>query len=282
MTDPEPARVEQDVSAHYTTGDLLDRILSALSAAGHDPDALTPDVLKPVDEFHIGGAQATRDLLAQVGFGPGMEVLDIGCGIGGPARLVADETGATVTGIDLTPELVDTARALTDRVGLSGKASFRQGSALDMPLGAESFDGALLLHVGMNIPDKAKLMAEAARVLKPGGTFAVYDVMRTGEGDLDFPVPWSDRPGTSFLETPDTYRAAAEAAGFRVEATRDRRDFALAFFEKMRASAGSSDVPNIGIAILMAETGAAKIGNMIANIEAGRIAPVEMILMKPA
>jgi hypothetical protein len=137
------------------------------------------------------------------------------------------------------------------------------------------------MHVGMNIEDKRRLMAEAVRVLRRGGAFVVYEVMRTGEGELAYPVPWAPTPETSFVATPGEYREAARAAGFEMENERERRAFALDFFAQMRARMAESGPTPLGLHLLMGETAREKIANMIANIEAGRIAPVEMILRKP-
>lgn len=274
-------RLETEVAAHYGTKGLLDRITERLSAIGIDPSRATPDDLKPVDEFHIGGVAATRDLLAQIRITPDMHVLDIGCGIGGTPRFVASETGCTVTGLDLTPEFVETATALSSMVGLDGKTRFRTGSALQMPFEDDSFDAALLLHVGMNIPDKRRLTAEAARVLKPGAPFAFYEVMQTGPETIDYPVPWADTSDTSALAAPEDYRAAAETAGFTVLASRNRRDFALEFFANLRARMEAEGPPPLGIQLLMGDTAQVKVANMVGNIQAGRIAPVEMICRAP-
>jgi len=170
--------------------------------------------LAPVDEFHIGGRQATADLAAQVEFGAGLHLLDIGCGLGGASRYFAHERGCRVTGIDLTEEYVRVAEALARRVGLENRVSYRHGSALDLPFAPETFDGAYMLHVGMNIEDKKTAFAEVRRVLRPGGNFAIYVVMReSGEGELSFPVPWAASPEASFVEGAATYRRLLECAG---------------------------------------------------------------------
>src|SRR6266436_7431039 len=152
-------KLEQSVARHYTHGSLEPAILEALTAAGKDLDRLVPADLAPVDEFHIGGRQATADLAAQVEFGAGLHLLDIGCGLGGASRYFAHEGGCRVTGIDLTEEYVRVAEALARRVGLEVRASYRHGSVLDLPFETEKFDGAYMLHVCMNIDDNKTAFA---------------------------------------------------------------------------------------------------------------------------
>ncbi|HET8728913.1 MAG TPA: methyltransferase domain-containing protein [Alphaproteobacteria bacterium] len=269
--------VEQDVARHYARESLEEAILAGLRAMGRDPGAPTPDDLAAVDEFHIGGREATEDLAAQLDLKTGMALLDIGCGIGGAARVIAGRYGAHVTGIDLTPEFIAVATTLTARVGLADKVEHRVASALALPFADGSFDAATMLHVGMNIEDKGRLCAEVARVLRPGGRFAIYDVMRTAEGDPDFPVPWATTAATSFLDTPLAYRRALGDAGFEVVAERDRGAFALDFFRRMQARIAESGPPPLGIHILMGPEARTKIANVIAAVERGILAPREMI-----
>ena len=209
-----------------------------------------------------------------------MKLLDIGSGLGGPARQLAGY-GCHVTGVDLSGEYVAAAQALSARMGLEDSVAFRQGDAAVMDLEPASFDGATLLHVGMNIPDKAALAVAVHRALKPGGFFAVYDVMQIGAGDIDFPVPWSTTPETSFVASPAAYRAALEGAGFTVFAERERGQFARDFFAAMRARmAQSGGPPPLGLHVLMGESAGQKTANMIAMLERGVIAPVELLARK--
>lgn len=268
---------EEKIRAHYGQSGLFERIVHGLAEAGVGPGKLTADDLKSVDEFHIGGVMATKSLLDPLGFDAGTEVLDIGSGIGGPTRFMAQTYGCRVTGIDLTPEYVETARRLTEAVGLT--ADFIAGSALDLPFGAESFDAATLIHVGMNLPDKPKLFAEVARVLRPGGIFAVYDVMRHGEHPA-FPLPWAETEAASFLAAPDDYRAAARAAGLTETHSAGRGDVARAFFAEMQARLAQSGPPPVGLPLLMGETAPQKAANMAAAVGSGDIEPVEMIFRK--
>ncbi len=209
-----------DLIGHYGGQGLLAAIEGALAEMGRDPDTITVQDLGPVDEFHVGGRPASLHLLDHLDLDPSANVLDIGCGLGGTARLLASGPAASVVGIDLTEAYVETGRALNERVGLGDRIELLVGSALELEFSA-TFDAAVMLHVGMNIGDKRQLFAEAARVLRPGGRFAVYDLMRVGAGDVEFPVPWSSEPATSHLASPQDYQAAAVEAGFEVEVARD-------------------------------------------------------------
>jgi ubiquinone/menaquinone biosynthesis C-methylase UbiE len=267
-----------DVSRHYTHGGLIEAIRAGVIRLGKTPESLTIDDLAPIDEFHIGGRKASEEFLDQLGITAAMHVLDIGCGLGGSARYVASRFGARVTGVDLTPEYVEVGNILCRWVRLDRRVSLQQGSALDLPFASGTFDGAYMLHVGMNIADKAKLASEVFRALKPGAVFGIYDVMRTGPGELAFPVPWAETPDLSALAEPEQYRQALEQAGFEVEAQRNRRDFALRFFADLAAKASAAGgPPPLGLHILMGRTTPGKVQNMNSNISDGRIAPMEMI-----
>lgn len=270
--------VQDDVAGHYTHGALAEAIRSALVAAGRDPELLTPEDLAPVDELHTGGREATAALFAQLHAGPGQHWLDIGSGLGGPARHIAAAFGCRVSGLDLTPELVAVATDLTRRCGLAALVDCREGSALAMPFADATFDGACLLHVGMNIADKPTLFAEAHRVLRPGGTLAIYDLMRVADGTLAFPLPWAGGPETSFVATVEFYRAALLEAGFAPVAERDRTEFGLAFFRDAAAAVAAHGRPPLGLHVLMgAETGQ-RVANVVAAIRQGLLAPMEMIV----
>ena len=207
--------VEREVARHYTQTELTRSVLAALRQAGKDPEALATGDLSGVDEFHSGWRPLTLALASELAPPPGTRLLDVGAGIGGPARHFAEAYGCDVTGIDLTPAFVELATELTARTGLADRVRFVTGSALAMPFPDDAFDLATMFHVGMNIADKAALFAEVARVLRPGGRFVVYDLMRTGDAPLPWPMPWADDASTSFVETPARYRELLEAAGFR-------------------------------------------------------------------
>jgi SAM-dependent methyltransferase len=268
---------EQAVASHYTQGDFEERLLAMLAATGKDPAHLTAEDLAPIEEFHIGGREATAELAAQMQLRPGMHLLDVGSGIGGPARYFARAQGCTVTGIDLTDEFVSIATHLSEHVGLADRVTFRQGSALAMPFEPASIDGATMLHVGLNIPDKSALFAEVRRVLRPGALFAVYDIMRLADGELAFPLPWSTVPETSFVAPLDTYRDGLRAAGFAIVAERSRSQFAIEFFRAMRARAAQAGPSQPNLQSLMGADAALKSKNLSGCLERGLLAPAEII-----
>lgn len=270
-------RIEDKVASHYAKGGLENSILDALRESGTDVDKLVPSDLAAIDEFHLGWRAATIELAVDLDLKPGMELLDVGAGIGGPARYFAEAQGCRVTGIDLTAEFVDVANALTRRCGLAARASFVQGSALNMPFAEASFDAATLIHVGMNIEDKAGLMAEIRRVLQPGRRLGIYDVMRMGKGDLPYPMPWAATAETSFVAAPAEYRRLLGACGFEVEAEHDRSATVLAMAARMRADAALHGRPALGLHVIMGEAAKPRLANVMAALEAGLIAPVEII-----
>ena len=274
--------IQQDIiSTHYTHGSLIAAIRDGIEKLGKTIDNVTVDDLAPVDEFHVGGRQASEHFLDQLDLTSEKHILDVGCGLGGPARFAASRYRCRVGGIDLTPEHVETGRVICKWVGLADRISLHQGSALSMPFADGAFDGAYMLHVGMNIEDKAKLCAEVGRVLRPGALFGIYDIMKTGDGELTFPVPWATTAASSAVAEPGQYRNALQAAGFTVTAELNRRDFAAAFFDQLRArTMAAGGPPPLGLHVLMGRNAPDKIQNMIRNMANGHIAPVEMIARK--
>jgi len=272
---------DKSVSDHYLHGDLLNAIETSLPALGKTTQNVTIEDLAPVDEFHIGGRLATDSLINQLNFSEQDHVLDVGCGLGGAARYVVDKYKNRVTGIDLAPEYIATGNELCSWLNLDRYITLKQGSALSMPFQDSMFDGGYMLHVGMNIDDKASLFSEIYRVLKPGSSFGVYDIMRKKEGELTYPVPWATEISTSKLSTPEQYIQALSDAGFGISKENDRRDFAIEFFKQLRAKAeANGGPPPLGLHTLMQESTADKIRNMIENISNGYIAPVEIIVQK--
>jgi SAM-dependent methyltransferase len=272
----------EEIADHYGDDSLLDTIAQGVRRLGKTTTDVTVADLAPVDEFHIGGAVATRTFLENVAVQAADHVLDVGCGLGGASRFAATTYGCRVTGIDLTREYVETGRALCGWLGLEDRVGLVQGNALAMKFPDGTFDKAFVLHVGMNIPDKRALAAEVWRVLKPGGVFGVYDVMRMAEGDLTFPVPWATSSDTSFVATPSEYQKALADAGFVLKDEHNRAAVATGFFKDLEGVAARDEgPPPLGLHILMGPDAPSKVRNMISHVREGTVAPVEIIAKKP-
>ena len=268
------------VQSHYTVNDLGQSILDALAAAGRDPHHLTPEDLAPIDEFHIRGRAATLDLASTAKIGRGVAVLDVGSGLGGPARTLASEYGCRVTGIDLTEAYCQTASLLSERLGLGHLLQFQQGDALDLPFEPASFDVVWTEHVAMNIADKARLYGEMHRVLKPGGTLALYDILRGPEGPVHFPVPWARTPETSFLASPDELRALLTGAGFQITDWVDSTEAGKAWFVALAERIQRLGMPPLSFALLMGADFSAMAVNQRRNLEQGRIVLAQVVATK--
>lgn len=272
---------DKSVSDHYLHGSLLEAIEAVLPALGKTTEDVTIEDLAPVDEFHIGGRLATDNLFNQLNFSEHDYILDVGCGLGGAARYLASRYKNRVVGIDLTPEYIETGKVLCSWLNLSEYITLEHGSALSMPFQDSTFDGGYMLHVGMNIDDKVSLFAEIFRVLKPGSTFGVYDIMRQNEGALTYPVPWATEVSTSKLSTPAQYKQAISDAGFEISNENNRRDFSLEFFKQLREKTEANGAPPpLGLHTLMQESTSNKIKNMVDNIANDLIAPIEIIIHK--
>ena len=209
------------VERHYSsTGGLTGKIAAQLRAAGKDPPNVTTADLAPIDEFHIRGRAATLELANRMEIAPGARVLDVGSGLGGPARTLVETYQCHVTGIDLTADFCEAARQLSSWIGLSEQVTFEQGDATALAFDG-GFDAAMSIHVAMNIADKSAVYTGVRRALTPGRILAVYDVLQGEGGEVLFPVPWAREPSTSHLATPDDMRRLLEGAGFKIESEID-------------------------------------------------------------
>jgi ubiquinone/menaquinone biosynthesis C-methylase UbiE len=263
-------------------GDLVAAISSALDAAGMDRAALRPSDLAPVDEFHIRGRAATVEIAEGLGLTEDSVVLDLGSGLGGPARTLAELTGCSVIGVDLTPEFCEAASALSEWTGMSDRTRFQVGDATDTHFPDASFDGALTVHVAMNIADKPALYAEAFRALRPGGRFVVYDVLQGEGGDVHYPVPWAKDSSTSFLTTTEDMRQLLAAAGFDIVSESDSSDESLTWFKEMRARIEREGPPPVTFAAFLGEAFGQMAANQVANLAERRIRTVMFTCARPA
>lgn len=263
------------------SGGLVAAISSALDATGLDRANLSPAALAPVDEFHIRGRTATLEILGALGLTDESHVLDLGSGLGGPARTLAELTGCTVTGVDLTSEFCEVATALSEWTGLSDHTRFHVGDATATGLPDAAVDAALTVHVGMNISDKPALYAEAFRVLRPGGRFVVYDVLQGEGGEVRYPVPWANDSSTSFLATPEDMRELLPAAGFDVISEVDSSDESLAWFQQMRTNIERDGPPPVTFAAFLGDAFGQMAANQVANLTERRIRTVMFACSRP-
>ena len=231
------------VQDHYTHGKLLESICAFLQSRGVDPQHPTCEDLFACDQMHGRGIIATREHFEHAGIKSGMHVLDIGCAVGGSARYIATACDCRVTGIDLTEEYIDVARELTGRCGLQEKIEYFRGNALDMPFEDTTFDHAWCHNVTMNIEDKAGLVAEIARVLKPHGSFSCSEITLGSGGEPFYPLPWASDPSSSFLVTSEEMRRILESGGFRIVKWIDLTEPNLAFRREMRERAQRGEPP---------------------------------------
>lgn len=265
MTDSAlPGRVE----GHYASRSLVDSVLAAVDAAGLPKSGLKAGDLASLDQFHARGLAATKELAALAGIDANARVLDVGSGIGGPARHLAESFGCTVVGIDLTAEYCRLATVLTERTGLADKVSFQPANALDLPFADGSFDVTWTQHVAMNIGDRPKLYGEMHRVLKPGGRIAFYDAVAIKGQEPVFPVPWARDVSTSFLWDADATKAVLEKTGFNIRSWRDATEEAKQFFAARPSPPGPSA---LGLHLLMGPDFRIMAGNFGRNVMEGRV-----------
>lgn len=270
--------MERDVSRHYSQGNLLDRLNAALAEDGIDPSRSSIEALAPYDHFHGRGLEATVEIANLLEIGADDHILDIGSGIGGPARYFAHRFGCQVTGIDLTAEFCDVARDLTRLLGLESRVKFEHGNALAMPFANGSFDGAYSMNVSMNIADKGGFYREIHRVLKPEGWLMLSEVAKGAGGDLDYPTPWASSAHTSFLSTPEETRSGLVEAGFDVVQLRSTLEQALAFGARSRAMVERGEKPpHRAVSLMHGEMAPQAMANTARGLSEARIVPIEVL-----
>jgi ubiquinone/menaquinone biosynthesis C-methylase UbiE len=266
------------VASHYSDNlNLADLIAQDLASGGKNLETLTTADLATVDEFHIRGRKATLELAAQMNLNADSLVLDIGSGLGGPARTLAETYGCRVSGIDLTQAFCDAAAAMSAWVGLGKLTSFKQGDATNLPFADRHFDAAMTIHVAMNIAAKDKMYAEARRVLKPGGIFGVYDVLQGEGGDILYPVPWAREPSISHVATLDEMKSLLAGAGFKVRDVHDSTDESQSFFERLTARMAKTGSPPVGWRLFLGDDFPVMAQNQVRNVTERRIRTVSFI-----
>lgn len=268
------------INDHYGHVNLGENILTAYERAGKDIHSLTRDDISSFDEFHIRGRDASRELAHLADLRAGERVLDIGSGVGGPARTLAGEFGCEVVGLDLVQEYCRTADMLTARVGLSDRVTFRQGDVLDIPFDEDSFDVVWSQHMTMNIENKMRLFREVRRVLRPGGRFVIYEICAGSDSTIYFPVPWANDSTINFLATTGELQQMLGDSGFTELVWKDVSKISLEWFQGMitAMAARPKDKPALGLNLLMGKTTPEKAKNLTSNLEEDRVRVVQGVL----
>lgn len=275
------AAYESAVGHQYRVPQLVERIYAALESVGVELDDLSVAALNPVSHFHVGGLGATLQLAARAEISANMRVLDVGCGVGGPARTLAERFGCQVVGLDLTEEFIHTAEILTTKVKLNHLVRFMLGNAMDMPFQEMSFDGGWMQHAQMNIDDKRGLSVELHRVLKPGAPLFMHGVcLGRDESSAQFPLPWASNPELSYLSEQAELQKTFEEAGFETAIWEDVTQPSLKFFETLVASMPEEGPqPQLGTHILM-ENGPLKIRNMYKSLACQSLTIFQAVLRR--
>ena len=231
------------VIRQYEIDGLWQKIETGLKAAGKDVASLVVDDLAPIDEFHTRGRAATREVAELANLNADHLVLDVGCGLGGTARFLAEHYKCRVKGIDLAREYISAGTKLTRLVSLDDRVELRCGSALDLPFDDEQFDIVWTQHVQMNIADKHRFYAEIARVLKPEGRFAFHDVFEDNGAPPLYPVPWAEDESVSAMVTEAQARSLIEAVGLQIEQWIDKVQESVEFFKRVLARVEAKGFP---------------------------------------
>jgi ubiquinone/menaquinone biosynthesis C-methylase UbiE len=269
-----------EVERHYHRPELLETILAGLEADDRDLEKLSPGDLEAVDQFHLMGREATVSLADLAAPGAGERVLDVGSGIGGAARYLAERFACSVVGVDLSPEFCRTANELSNLVGLAERTSFVEGSALELPVPAGSFDLAWTQHVQMNIADKATFYSQIHRALAPGGRLVFWDVFAGPGGEPHFPVPWASTPAISSLVSPDDASSLLSAAGFETLEWRDCTTEARRWIEETAAARQAAAGNHLGLHLVMGAPGAERLANMATSLREDRVRVVRASLRR--
>lgn len=263
--------IDARIDKHYGFGGIMEKIEAGLKAAGKDVNSLTVDDLAPIDQFHTRGRDSTLEVVGLAKLKPSDLVLDVGCGLGGTARFLAEQYSCSVAGIDLTEEYISVGKRLTELVDLSNRVELRQASALEIPYEDEWFDVVWTEHVQMNIADKNRFYSEIARVLKPGGPLLFHDIFR-GSGDSPFyPTPWAEDESISALVTETEARSVMAQVGLEIDQWIGKVQESIEFFSEVSARIEADGPPPIGIHLLMGDNARDKLQNYVRNLSEDRV-----------
>lgn len=269
-----------NITHHYGSQDLLERILDTLKKSGIDPATLNAKQLYPIDQLHMGGRQATRDLAEKLKLSAGMKILDVGSGLGGTARLLASEYGCRVTAIDLTAAFCRASEKLTALTGLSDRIDTVQGDAVATGLPDAAFDLIWCQHTQMNIADKPGLLKEFQRLLKGDGVVALHEVFAGSNvaDPIHYPLPWAKDESASTLISADEWLVLAKAEQFELLEKQDLSSQAQMWWEQLLSRISKAPKSGLGPGLIFGNQSRQFGPNIIDNLQQQRIAVYEMIL----
>ncbi len=269
------------IHGYYSPKDLYNKFILGLDNLGKDLSSIALDDLQPVDEFHIRGDVATKELIQLAGFTSDMHILDVGCGVGWSSLRLSHETGCCVTGIDLSDEYIDAAEKLTQLLNMQECVKFHAASALELPFEDDSFDGAWSIQMSMNVEDKLGWLKEVYRVIKPGERAVLYEVCGNINTPVYFPVPWAQDGSMSFLLPPEPFLELITSAGFDIDVWNDKTHLARKAFAHMTEPMGEPNLPELGVHLLVGNDSLTKAWNLHRNLDDECVSLIETVVVKP-
>ena len=258
------------IEKQYKQPSLYEDIVDRLIDKGIQLKNVTRSHLSGVDEFHIRGLEVSRELADQASL-KNKRILDIGCGLGGPCRMLGDDYNCETYGVDLSTDYIDAAKKLSNLVSAKIPSKFFVGDALDLPFEDGYFDVVWTQHVQMNIEDKKRFYSEINRVLAKNGTFVYYDIFKQYPIEINFPVPWADTNSLSYLQTVENMDSILRELHFVKEHTADQTDEALEFLETVMESKKLNNTSAIGLNLLLGAESEEKFGNVLNALQCGKI-----------
>ncbi len=262
--------LNRNIENHYLKEELFEDIISRLIEQGINLEKVKRSDIAGADEFHVRGAAVSKELANSINLN-GVSVLDVGCGLGGPCRMLADEYNCQATGIDLSNEYIRTAKELSKLVNLDSKTTFIQGDATSLPFDDNTFDVIWTQHVQMNIPDKEKFYSEISRVLKVGGHFLYYDILKKEDGEVNYPMPWASTSDLSFLFKEVEMGSFLKQSGLTKEQSTDQTQAGIDFFNALVAKLKEFGSLKMGLNVLMGETTKPKLMNLLTHLKSGEL-----------
>ncbi len=260
------ANLSNSIDDNYSSKNLYENIINGLKKQGVSLDKVSRSDISGVDEFHVYGKVVSRELANNINLN-GATVLDVGCGIGGPCRMLADEYNCKTTGIDLSHDYIETATKLSELVNLSNKTTFLQADATELPFENNTFNVVWTQHVQMNIKDKKKLYSEVNRVLKTGGYFLYYDVFKICDKEISYPTPWADNSRQSFLFETLEMDIILKEIGFTEILSTNYTQKGIKVLNPPAAKPIKAKVPKLGLKMLMGETTKLKLTNLLYHLK---------------